>query len=143
MSQSKRTQVLFRAPVQALIEQLSERDRMSASRTVARLVEEALTARGLLQTETVQPLGLELPPGVQAQTVVTNRQAAGQPSPFKQMEDRVLTEAQIHEQVPSLRQEPAPTPVTSQPTEVDADDEVLLQLLLAKKLKEFQKSGRL
>ena len=142
MAQSKRIQVLLRAPVQSLIEQLSQRDRMSASRTVARLVEEALAARGLLQTETVQPLGLELPPGVQVRTV-TNRRTAGQPSPFKQMEERGLTEAHIHEQVPSLREEPAPT--TSQPTEVEAadDDEVLLQLLLAKKLKEFQKSGRL
>ena len=145
MATGKRTQVLLREPIQKLIEELSEHEQCSASKTVSKLVEEALVARGLLQAEAVQsiqPLGLQLPPGVQVRTVTNRRTAeADQPSPWKQMEERGLTAAHIHEQVPSLREEPAPT--TSQPLDNEAGDEMLELLAMAKKLKTLQKAGLL
>ena len=113
---SKRTQVLFRAPIQVLLESIAEREGLSASKTVAKLVEEALVTRGLLQKERYEKAYPEGP----TVTELTKQDIIGD----------VLTD---------------PINPKSQPTEVEADDtEDLVELLaMAKKLKALQKVGLL
>ena len=126
MAVSKRVQVLLRDRIAELVEGLAECEGVSVSRFCGQLIEEALRANGELTIDGQ----LHARAGIKVQSVVTNQRTvagtaapADQPSPWKQMEEKVLT--------------------TSQPTEVEADDEMLELLEMAKKLKTLQKAGLL
>ena len=121
MAVSKRIQVLLRDPIAELVEGLAECEGVSVSRLCGQLIEEALRAKGELTIDHQ----LHARAGVQVQSVVTNRGTAGQPSPFKQMEEKVLRASQ---------------PLDN---EADDDDEMLELLEMAKKLKTLQKAGLL
>lgn len=121
MAVSKRVQVLLRDRIADIVEGLAECEGVSVSRFCGQLIEEALRANGELTIDGQ----LHARAGIKVQSVVTNQRTAGQPSPWKQMEEKVLA--------------------TSQPTEVEADDddEMLELLEMAKKLKTLQKAGLL
>lgn len=126
MAVSKRVQVLLRDRIAELVEGLAECEGVSVSRFCGDLIEEALRANGELTIDGQ----LHARAGIKVQSVVTNQRTPDQPSPWQQMEEKVL---RASEQAPS----------TSQPTEVEADDEMLELLEMAKKLKTLQKAGLL
>ena len=128
MAVSKRVQVLLRDRIADIVEGLAECEGISVSRVCGSLIEEALKAKGPLTIDGQ----LHARAGVQVQSVVTNQRTPDQPSPWKQMEEKVL---RASEQAPS----------TSQPldNEADDDDEMVELLEMAKKLKTLQKAGLL
>ena len=131
----KRIQVLLPSRIHAVVERLAKEMECSQSRVVARLCDEALMTRGEYESTAKQVLDNA---GVDFQTTAINTRTPGQPSPWKQMEERVLTQAHVYDQVPSLREEPPETEQEQLPAAVDDDD-----LKLLKKLKMLKEVGLL
>lgn len=118
---SKRIQVLLRRPIQERLEEFAEQEGLSSSKAVARLVEEAMAARGLLSS-----------PDPATRVFYDSLQKKAAKADLEQE-----AAAQRNFTVTQNTAQQAPV---SQPSDDDADDMTEL-LKMAKKLKALKEAG--
>jgi len=127
MAPSKRFQVLLRPPIAAVLENFAERNGYSDSKAIARLVEEAMITRGLIDRKQQLQIGDNTLPGSSGTTVEVAHNR-------KPSEDDAWDgpDLRSHE-LKSIQQNLTRLP--------DVEDDLLEDLKLLKKLKAMKSAG--
>ena len=127
MAPSKRFQVLLRPPIAAVLENFAERNGYSDSKAIARLVEEAMITRGLIDRKQQLQIGDNTLPGPSGTTVeVTHNRKPSEDDAWDGPDLR------SHE-LESIQQNLTRLP--------DVEDDLLEDLKLLKKLKAMKSAG--